>query len=353
MLSLFDGMSCAMISLIKAGIGVKAYNAYEIDEYAIQTSKHNFPNIQHHGNVYNDDFFQYKNTDLLIAGSPCTYWSSSKKTNRETIPEGKGWDLYSQFRRAISEALPKFFIYENTGSMSNKVKIGISSDLGVAPISINSSLFSAQSRQRDYWVGEKLSDDTYKTVKLTLPPSSRLVCSDILENAWDGKVIKMYPINTKFNGKSHVIKAQYQNTSLANILCDGSDYQATGVAEEVFAFELPKLFNSKTQQKTIYATPTKFEGGNPVRAISPTDGKEYDVYKVNNGKIYFDLNTKECDLPDGFYLIRKLTLVECKRLQNIPEYYKFPVSEKQAYKLIGNGFTCDVIAWIIKNLKFN
>lgn len=88
-LSLFDGISCGMVALERAGIPVERYVAYEIDENAIKVSKHNYPQIEHCGDVTKADFTQYKGFDLLIGGSPCTYWSIAKAA-RETTPDGIG-----------------------------------------------------------------------------------------------------------------------------------------------------------------------------------------------------------------------------------------------------------------------
>ena len=98
-LSLFDGMACGMLAMQKAGIEVDSYVAYEIDKYAVQTSTHNFPMIEHKGDVFAADFTEYKGFDFLIGGSPCTYWSIAKTTNRETVASGMGWELFSQYVR--------------------------------------------------------------------------------------------------------------------------------------------------------------------------------------------------------------------------------------------------------------
>lgn len=122
-LSLFDGMACGMLAMMKADISVDDYFAYEIDKYAIQTVKHNFPNIQELGNVFNADFTKYGGVEYLIGGSPCTYWSIAQSPDRrETTASGMGWELFSQYVRALHEAKPKFFIYENNKSMSKAIR---------------------------------------------------------------------------------------------------------------------------------------------------------------------------------------------------------------------------------------
>lgn len=150
-LSLFDGISCGMVSLERAGIFVDMYDAYEIDKAAIQVSKFNYPQINHKGDVFNAN---YKNCDydLLIGGSPCTYWSIGKtRGGRETTSTGFGFELFMQYVRALREVKPKYFLYENNFSISKSIKDEITKELCVDPIMINSSLLSAQNRKRLYW----------------------------------------------------------------------------------------------------------------------------------------------------------------------------------------------------------
>ena len=168
-LSLFDGMACGMLAMQKAGIEVDSYVAYEIDKYAVQTSTHNFPMIEHKGDVFAADFTEYKGFDFLIGGSPCTYWSIAKTTNRETVASGMGWELFSQYVRALHEAKPMYFIYENNKSMSNAIRASITETFGFEPICINSALVSAQNRQRLYWVGKRNPDGTYSKVHVDQP----------------------------------------------------------------------------------------------------------------------------------------------------------------------------------------
>lgn len=151
-LSLFDGVSCGMVALERADIKVDRYVAYEIDKDAIKISQHNYSNIEHMGDVTTADFTQHKDFDLLIGGSPCTYWSiCQSKDRRETTSSGLGWDLFSQYLRALKEINPKYFLYENNKSMPKEIKNEITKQLGVEPIYINSNLVSAQNRPRLYW----------------------------------------------------------------------------------------------------------------------------------------------------------------------------------------------------------
>ena len=216
-LSLFDGMACGMLAMQKANILVGDYFAYEIDRYAIKTVLHNFPNIKELGNVFDEDFSKYVGVDFLIGGSPCTYWSIAQSPNkRETTASGMGWELFSQYVRAIKEAKPKYFIYENNKSMAKAIYESISETFGFEPIMINSALVSAQNRQRYYWVGKRNEDGTYSKVDIEQPEDKGILLKDILDNSTVAK-----PVGTTIDDKSHTIKAQYYNNSIANFITNG------------------------------------------------------------------------------------------------------------------------------------
>lgn len=120
-LSLFDGISCGMLALQRAGIEVERYDAYEIEKSAIAISKKNYPNICHWGNIYDADFSKYNDFDLLIGGSPCTYWSIARK-DRETTSSGIGFNLFMQFVKAKEQSGCTYFLYENNNSISREIK---------------------------------------------------------------------------------------------------------------------------------------------------------------------------------------------------------------------------------------
>ena len=170
-LSLFDGISCGRVALDKANILVERYVAYEIDKYAVQISQKNYPSIEHYGDVFEGDFTRYKGFDLLLGGSPCTFWSVAR-AGRETTPDGTGGKLFMEYVRALKEASPRYFLYENNYSIHKNIKDFISEQLGVQPITINSSLVSAQSRKRCYWTN--IPD-------VSQPEEREVVLKDILE----------------------------------------------------------------------------------------------------------------------------------------------------------------------------
>ena len=230
-LSLFDGMSCGMLAMKSAGIDMTSkenrYVAYEIDKNAIEVSRHNFPMIEHKGDVFKADFTEYKGFDFVIGGSPCTYWSIAQQPGkRETEAHGMGWDLFQQYVRAIKEAEPKYFIYENNKSMAPAIRESISGAFGFEPICINSALVSAQNRQRLYWVGIRNEDGTYRKADIEQPEDRGILLKDILESGCD----------LTSNDKSFCLTARYQGAVPWNTI---EKAQRTMIAERAD----PKAFS--------------------------------------------------------------------------------------------------------------
>lgn len=395
-LSLFDGMSCGYLALQKAGIPIDRYDAYEIDKYALQVSKHNFPDIIQHGDVFNADFSIHKDVDILMGGSPCTFWSIAQKNNRETEASGMGWELFSQYVRALHESKPKFFVYENNKSMSNAIRQSITDTFGFEPILINSALVSAQNRQRLYWVGKLNNDGTYSKVDIKQPEDKGILLKDILDGVTDrekGRAVigsigrtttreyfkksqgtmAFEPINTTQDGKSQCLRATYYKDRIRNMAGNNVD-KKTCVAEPIRVGSLPRpngelsqsqgnrIYSSKGKSITLsanggglgaktglYAIPIEFNDSIPIKAISNSDGKTYTVYEVKNHQIIIKGKIYSIKLNDGYYIIRKLTVEECKRLQTVPEWYDFSViSDTQAYKCLGNGWSVDIIVHLLE-----
>lgn len=182
-LSLFDGISCGMVALERAEIPVERYVAYEIDKYAIQVSKANYPQIEQMGDVTTADFTQYRGFDLLIGGSPCQSLSIVQSKTRENL-DGKS-KLFFEYVRAKEQMLPKYFLFENVASMNKESKQVISNCLGCEPILINSADFSAQERPRLYWTNIPILNNDKK---------SNLVLKDIIESNVDEKYFYNYPL---------------------------------------------------------------------------------------------------------------------------------------------------------------
>ena len=153
-------MSCGQIALRQLGVPVEEYYAYEIDKYAIQVTQHNFPDTIQCGDVFAADFTKHCGADALIGGSPCTHWSICQHKDRETTASGIGWDLFSQYVRALEEAQPQWFLYENNKSMAPAIRQQISETFGFEPICINSALLSGQNRERLCWAGRRNAPGT-------------------------------------------------------------------------------------------------------------------------------------------------------------------------------------------------
>ena len=450
-LSLFDGLACGMLAFQKAGIAVDNYYAYEIDKYAVQTATHNFPQIQECGDVFEGDYKQYEGVDYLIGGSPCQRWSIAQSPDRrETTASGIGWELFSQYVRALHEAKPKFFIYENNKSMAAAIRQSITETFGFEAICINSALVSAQNRQRLYWVGKRNADGTYSKVDVQQPEDRGILLRDVLDGAdltncdksycltssYDGacawNTIERHqrnmvaePVNVTADGKAQCLRATCYKDGARNIAGNDID-KKTGVAEPVCiasrgrysdtdsrtsktdaptyqhyeartdgktnaittvskdnlisepvrCFTLPREDGVQTQSKQyrvynidgktttlcaegggmgaktgLYAVPVEFDGDIPIKAVAGADGKTYTVYEVKDGTITIKGKTYPIKLVDGYYIIRKLTVSECKRLQTVPEWYEFPVSNTRAYSMLGNGWTIDVIVHLIEATK--
>ena len=166
-LSVFDGVGCGRIALERAGIKVDNYYASEIDKYAIQIAKKNYPDTIHIGNVVDVKASDLPKIDLLIGGSPCQSFSSF---SNGTGFEGKS-GLFWEFVRILRESNPKYFLLENV-NMKKEWQDIISRELGVTPISFNSNLVSAQNRDRLYWTN----------INFSLPENKNISFKDILED---------------------------------------------------------------------------------------------------------------------------------------------------------------------------
>lgn len=194
-LSLFDGISCGMVALERAGIKVERYVAFEIDEYAIKVSEKNYPSIERRGDVTKADFTEFKGFDLVIGGSPCQDMSSLRhlKDRKEGL-NGKKSSLFVEYARAIEEVEPRFFLLENIIPTKEEDKNTITEYMGVKPVFINSADFSAQNRPRLYWTNIEIAE--YQ--------KSCEVVTDILEEA--AVFTKNYPnwLMTKWGDKTRL-----------------------------------------------------------------------------------------------------------------------------------------------------
>ena len=387
---------------------------------------------------------------LLLGGSPCTHWSIAQTRNRETKPEGLGWELFRNYLIARERYGPDFYLYENNKSMAPAIRAQITAELGVEPILINSALVSAQSRQRLYWTN---------IPGVELPENRGLILLDVLEsglplhekgytlkanysrasavNALDGghfpAPMAIEPVNVTADGKAQCLRATYYKDGIRNMVGNTID-RKTCVATPIRVCNI----NGGRQGNRIYSTDAKScaiksQGGGmgghgqglyaipadkgvllrnilersveaktgrytvptacPALRVTEATAKGYTdilpgecvdltmpnsktrrgramrekanclttscqyyqycgtldrpIYEVRDGQITIKGQQYPIKLMDGYYIIRKLTVRECMRLQTVPEGFLFPVSDTQAYKMLGNGWTVDVIAHIL------
>ena len=365
---------------------------------------------------------------LLLGGSPCTHWSIAQTRNRETKPEGLGWELFRNYLIARERYGPDVYLYENNKSMAPAIRAQITAELGVEPILINSALVSAQSRQRLYWTN---------IPGVELPENRGLILLDVLEsglplhekgytlkanysrasavNALGGghfpAPMAIEPVNVTTDGKAQCLRATYYKDGIRNMVGNTVD-RKTCVATPIRVGTIESGTSSEDREHRIYSaggkSKTLCENGGGVGAKTglytvPTDcpalrvaeatAKGYTdilpgecvdltmpnsktrrgramrekanclttscqyyqycgtldrpIYEVRDGQITIKGQQYPIKLMDGYYIIRKLTVRECMRLQTVPEGFVFPVSDTQAYKMLGNGWTVEVIAHIL------
>lgn len=285
-LSLFDGISCGMVALERAGIPVQRYVAYEIEPNAIKISKKNYPQIEHCGDVTTADFTQYIGFDLVIGGSPCQDFSTLNRI-REGL-DGKKSHLFWEFVRAVKEAQPKYFLLENNVSMPNEAKQIITETLGVEPIQINSNLVSGQYRNRLYWTN---------IPNVSLPKDKNILLKNLVEQ---------YPYYNEIElvewTKKKVEQTKEKFGYIPDIFCP---YVCTEITDKHYC--LTAQGNSQTKSSTN---------------LLHKDGKFY----MFNADFWEILQT----LPLGY--------TRCLEKEN------------RRKTVIGNGWTVDVIAHIFTHL---
>ena len=301
-LSLFDGMSCGQIALEKAGIEVGKYYAAEIDKYAIKVAKANYPDMIHLGDVREVKADSLPKIDLLIGGSPCQGFSFAGKQLNFDDPRSK---LFWEYVRLLKDLKPKYFLLENVKMKKESMDV-ITEALGVEPIFINSNLVSAQNRQRYYWTNIPMDK---------LPDDKGVVLADILE---DGHVDR---------DKSHCIDANYFKG---------------GNLKSYFEKHRRQLVFS--DDGMCHVGDADLKGHDYNRRVYHPDGKGPSLCASSGG----NLEPKTYIKPNSW---RKLTPLECERLQTVPEGYTDHVSNTQRYKMLGNGWTVDVIKHIFEGVK--
>lgn len=301
-LSLFDGMTCGKLALEAIGMKPKVYYASEVDKFAIAESKANHPDVKHLGCVtkWREWGINWSSVDLLIGGSPCQGFSLTGKRLAFDDPRSALFFVYVDILNHIKRVNRKIkFMLENVKMKKDHLSI-ITEYLGVKPIFINSELVSAQKRQRYYWCNWNVEQ-----------PSDRgIMLRDILECEGVGLLRRDGKWRIK-NDKSHCILANYH-----------------------------KGLDNKAQRTVVLEMKPrgKFKGGQIT-----LDGKAPTMTACS-----WQENFK---LTDGNGKYRKLTVVECCRLQGVPDDYFKISSNTQAYKMLGNGWQVCTVKHIFKALR--
>ena len=308
-LSLFNGISCGRLALERSNINVDNYYSSEIDKYTLKIADKNYPeDIKNKlGDIKNINCFDLPNIDLLIGGSPCVNFSFSGKQKgmitdqdieilsleqylelKDNGFEFKGYSyLFWEYMRILKETKPKYFLLENV-KMSKKWENILSQAIGIEPIKINSSLVSAQNRIRNYWTN---------IPNITQPKDRNIILEDILE--YDTSKIEPF---------KNCVRKNIVNIDVLQYL-KGSGF-----------CQIPTSSGFQDHKVGITKSPC-------LRA-----GNSFVLVKCPNGGI------------------RKITVLECERLQTIPDNFTEGISNTQRFKAIGNGWTVDVISHIFNHI---
>lgn len=354
-LSCFDGMSCGRIALERAGVEVDNYFASEIDKYAIQISTKNYPDTKHIGSVVDVKASDLPKIDLLIGGSPCQGFSFAGKQLNFEDERSK---LFFEFVRLLKECKPKYFLLENV-KMKQEWQDVISNHLGIEPVEIDSALFSAQQRKRLYWTNIPIKEIDTKNYDLVI---ADVLNVDVI-NARQNKIL-MHKQDTKVKVRKNYINKQelalfikgYKKKTIKEI----ADYcnapktmvehwfrndNSFSIPDVEYWFKLKECLNidSNKFDKQVTEFQIKSCSFDMAKRIYHIDGKHPTLTTLTGGG-------RRKTITDGTDMF-KLMPIHCERLQTIPDNYTEGVSNNQRFKMLGNGWTVDVIAHIFKGLK--
>jgi DNA-cytosine methyltransferase len=332
-LSLFDGISAGQVALERAGIKVNKYYASEIDKYAIQVTQKNYPNTIQLGDVTKIDFNEYMGKiDLLIGGSPCQGFSFVGKQLNFEDPRSK---LFFKFVEALNSIKPKYFLLENV-KMKKEYQDIISEHLGVEPIEINSALVSAQQRKRLYWTNMP---------NIKQPENQHIYLKDILEKVVDkkycliGKHLQWFIENSEYQLRKKYCSLNTMNSKEKAITMTARQYANWNGNHVVYeSTKRVGVIGNGGQGQRVYDINGKSVA---LSALGGGQGAKTGLYLIE---------VIQEDIINGELLIRKLTPIECERLQNLPDDYSCGISDSQRYKCLGNGWTVDVIVHMLKNI---
>lgn len=375
-LSLFDGMSCGQIALRQLGIIPEVYYASEIDKHAIKQTQLNFPDTIQLGDVtkWKEWDIDWKSIDLVLAGSPCQGFSFAGKQLAFDDPRSKLFFVFIDILNHIKSVNPDvLFLLENVKMKKSHMKI-ISEYCGVFPVNINSNLVSAQNRDRWYWTNIRtkqvgLFGEVYTDIPQ--PEDKGIFLRDILE----GDVNEKYHVSQSVldrmsnshkcfspkvnpnkicvamrgreDGKQHL---ESQNTGKTNCL--------TSVQKDNLIIQRPRGNNQGNvfEGKTPTLSTCAWEQNNLVVSGTFRTFKDGGFREIKSGKgACVTARARNDGSGQGGCIIngciRRLTPIECSRLQTVPSWYRWKCSDTQIYKMLGNGWTVDVIVHILSYMK--
>ena len=329
-LSLFDGMSCGQLALDKLGFRPDMYMASEVDKNAIAVTKKNFPATNHLGDVTKVFGKNIPRPDLLFGGSPCQGFSFAGNQLNFQHPESK---LFFEYARILDECKPDFFLLENV-VMKKEYEEVISNILGVKPVLINSKLLSAQNRKRLYWTN---------IPGVAQPEDKKIGWGGVRERGvkthkhfYTHKALQWLAAESIRKGRPITIHKCGEKMQMleANHHKKYSSQRFFAVADDDPGLDQSKfpVFGGKDPE----SGPIKVTMKNGL-LVAEKDGKEQAI-------------TRPGDIPAGRFALRYVTPLECERLQTAPDGYTSSVSDTQRYRMLGNGWTVDVIAHILNGI---
>lgn len=384
-LSLFDGISAGKLALQRAGITVDAYYASEVDKYAISVTQKNFPDTIQLGDVtkWREWDIPWGEIDLVIGGSPCQGFSFAGKQLNFDDPRSALFFVFVDICHRVADENPKMrFMLENV-RMKKEYQDVITGYFGVEPIAINSSLVSAQNRYRLYWTN---------IPNVTQPDDKGILLRDILQDNVDAKHYLSDKAVDKLKRHNNKIIENLENPDKSSTIHAG--YYKMGGRDQQYVIDdkyyltpeaidyMSRLRNGKPRWeyhknnldgKAACLTANMHKGvpygvmritGAAQRGRYLVDGKRADhtvdsMSGLTEQRIEFRedgksncLTSVQKDSLVGIdnYICRKLTPIECERLQTFPDNWTEGISDTQRYKALGNSWTVDVVAHIFRNL---
>jgi DNA-cytosine methyltransferase len=348
-LSLFDGMSCGALALERAGFTFKYY-ASEVDKYAIQVSEDNWEGVTRLGDVtkWREWDIDWSSINLILAGSPCQGFSFAGK---QLAFDDSRSALFFEFVNILNhvESLNSdvLFLLENVKMKKEFLEI-INRHVGLEPIVINSSLVSAQNRERYYWCNWHVDQ----------PEDKGVTWGDVREYGlneyyYTEKSLQWLGRHSQRKNKTLTVHADDEKMQMleASHCKNYSSQRFFGVCdipnkkEYVAALRGRYLVNGKRQDGKV-STKNNTQQYVEFRY----DGKANALTTVTKDNVIVPF-TLPNRIPANMFFFRYLSVVECERLQTVPDGYTSSVSKTQRYKMLGNGWTVDVIAHILQHLK--